>query len=129
MVDHTTIIYFIVDDSLKASGHIDDVRCELSDAEVITAALMAARYFSGNIEHSRATSCNSGSNSIPAISLTPGMLRTLTRSRYSAVCDSERKGLIWHSICCVKNSYCASRLSKLSCRRRVEKRMRLRFST
>ncbi len=53
MIDHTTIIYCIVDDLLKASGHTEDGRAELSDAEVITTALIAARYFGGNIEHSR----------------------------------------------------------------------------
>ncbi|HVF50687.1 MAG TPA: IS982 family transposase, partial [Pyrinomonadaceae bacterium] len=53
MIDHTTVIYCIIDDLLKASGHIEDVRAELSDAEVITTALVAARYFGGNIEHSR----------------------------------------------------------------------------
>ncbi len=53
MIDHTTVIYCIVDDLLKASGHTEDVRAVLTDAEVITAALIAARYFGGNIEHSR----------------------------------------------------------------------------
>ena len=53
MIDHTTIIYCIIDDLLKQSGHTEDVRCELSDAEVITTALVAARYFGGNLEHSR----------------------------------------------------------------------------
>jgi hypothetical protein len=53
VIDHTTVIYCIVDDLLKSTGHAEDVRCELSDAEVITAALIAARYFGGNVEHSR----------------------------------------------------------------------------
>lgn len=53
MIDHTTVIYCILDDLLKQSGHIGDVRCELSDAEVMTTALVAARYSGGNIEHSR----------------------------------------------------------------------------
>ena len=53
MIDHTTLIYCIIDDLLKQSGHTEDGRAEMSDAEVITAALVAARYFGGNIEHSR----------------------------------------------------------------------------
>lgn len=53
MIDHTTALYCIVDDLLKAIGHQDDARCEMSDSEVITAALVAAFNFGGNIERSR----------------------------------------------------------------------------
>ena len=53
MIDHTTALYCITADLLKATGHTDDVRCELTDAEVITTALVAALYFGGNIERSR----------------------------------------------------------------------------
>jgi hypothetical protein len=53
VIDHTTALYCIVDDLLKAIGHKDDCRCELTDAEVITAALVAAFNFGGNIERSR----------------------------------------------------------------------------
>lgn len=54
MIDHTTALYCIVDDLLKAVGHTDDCRRELTDAEVITAALVAALHFGGNVERSRA---------------------------------------------------------------------------
>jgi len=54
VIDHTTALYCIVDDLLKAVGHQDDVRCELSDSEVITVALVAAFNCGGNIERSRA---------------------------------------------------------------------------
>lgn len=53
MIDHTTALYCITDDLLKAIGHTDDARCELTDSEVITAALVAAFNFGGNIERSR----------------------------------------------------------------------------
>lgn len=53
MIDHTTALYCIVDDLLKAVGHREDARCEMTDAEVITAALVAAFDFGGNIERSR----------------------------------------------------------------------------
>ena len=33
MIDHTTALYCIVDDLLKAVGHEDDCRCELTDSE------------------------------------------------------------------------------------------------
>ncbi|MDF5733514.1 MAG: hypothetical protein PUP92_37445 [Rhizonema sp. PD38] len=45
-------IYAITDDLLTAIGHKDDIQCEMSDAEIITTALIAAIFFSGN--HSKA---------------------------------------------------------------------------
>ena len=53
MIDHTTELYCIIDDLLKATGHREDVRRTMSDAEVLTTALVAALYFGGNLEHSR----------------------------------------------------------------------------
>lgn len=53
MIDHTTALYCITDDLLKAVGHREDARSELTDAEVITTGLVAALYFGGNIERSR----------------------------------------------------------------------------
>lgn len=48
MLDEIIAIYAITDDLLKAIGHQDDCRAQLSDAEVITTALVAARFFGGN---------------------------------------------------------------------------------
>jgi hypothetical protein len=42
------------DDLLKAIGHREDCRRDMSDAEIITTALTAAMFFSGN--HSAACS-------------------------------------------------------------------------
>jgi hypothetical protein len=53
VIDHTTALYCIVDDLLKAVGHADNRRRELTDAEVITTALVAALHFGGNVERSR----------------------------------------------------------------------------
>jgi hypothetical protein len=53
MIDHTTALYCIIEDVLKAIGHRTDCHRELTDAEVITTAHVAAFYFGGNIEHSR----------------------------------------------------------------------------
>jgi IS5 family transposase len=53
VIDHTTALYCIVDDLLKAVGHKDDCRRAMTDAEVITTALVAALYFGGNVEHAR----------------------------------------------------------------------------
>ena len=48
MIYEIVAIYAIVEDLLKAIGHQEDCRIEMSDAEVITAALVAARFFNGN---------------------------------------------------------------------------------
>ena len=53
MIDHTTALYCIVDDLLKAVGHEDDRRRAMTDAEVLTTALVAAHCFGGNVEHAR----------------------------------------------------------------------------
>ena len=48
MLDEIVAIYAIVEDLLQAIGHQEDCRIQMSDAEVITAALVAARFFDGN---------------------------------------------------------------------------------
>jgi hypothetical protein len=48
MMTEITAIYAISDDLLKALGHTEDCRTQMSDAEVITTALVAARFFGGN---------------------------------------------------------------------------------
>lgn len=48
MLNEIIAIYAITDDLLKAMKHQDDCRTQLSDAEVITTALVAARFFGGN---------------------------------------------------------------------------------
>ncbi|MDF5715666.1 MAG: hypothetical protein PUP93_17725 [Rhizonema sp. NSF051] len=54
MVNEIITIYAIIDDLLKALGHHEDCRREMSDAEIITTAMIAAIFFSGN--HSMACS-------------------------------------------------------------------------
>ena len=53
MIDHTVALYCIVDDLLKAVGHQDDRRRAMTDAEVLTTALVAAHCCGGNVEHAR----------------------------------------------------------------------------
>ena len=50
MYDSTIAIYSFVDDLLKAMNHPEDVRQQVSDAQIITSAIVAARYFGGNFE-------------------------------------------------------------------------------
>ncbi|HTL88841.1 MAG TPA: hypothetical protein VL134_05520 [Leptolyngbya sp.] len=48
MLTETIALYAITDDLLKALGHQEDRRVQISDAEGITTALVAARFFGGN---------------------------------------------------------------------------------
>lgn len=41
-------VYCLCDDLLRAMGQRDDAQCQMSEAEVMTAALVAALYFGGN---------------------------------------------------------------------------------
>ena len=46
-------IYCICDDLLKGLKHCKDKERQMSDAEVMTTAIVAALFFSGNMEKSR----------------------------------------------------------------------------
>jgi hypothetical protein len=45
MINEIITIYAIINDLLKAIGHDEDNRCVMSDAEIITTALVAAMFF------------------------------------------------------------------------------------
>jgi hypothetical protein len=53
MCDHTLAIYCFIDDFLKAIRHTEDQRCQVTDPEVLTIAVVAMLYFGGNFEKSR----------------------------------------------------------------------------
>ena len=53
MEDETIAIYSIIEDILKAIGHYEDKRRDMSDAEVITTAIVSTMFFSGNYEKGR----------------------------------------------------------------------------
>ena len=72
MCDHTTAIYCFLDDFLKAMNHREDQRCQFSDAEVLTTAVIAMLYFGGNFEKSKSV--------LKELGL---MRRMLSRSRFS----------------------------------------------
>ena len=72
MCDSTLAIYCFIDDFLKASGHQEDIRVAVSDAEVITIAISAMLHFGGNFEKSRLILHELGF-----------MRRLLSRSRFS----------------------------------------------
>jgi Transposase DDE domain len=46
-------IYCICDDILKSLHHVEDKQRKMSDAEVLTTSIVAALFFSGNMERSR----------------------------------------------------------------------------
>jgi hypothetical protein len=46
-------VFCLVDDMLKAMQHYEDPQSEMSDAEVMTTAILAVLYFSGNYTHAR----------------------------------------------------------------------------
>ena len=56
MCDSTLAIYCFIDDFLKASGHREDIRTEVTDAEIITIALTAMLHFGGNAREKSAGS-------------------------------------------------------------------------
>ena len=54
MLNEIITVYAIADDLLRAIGHKEDSRRDMSDAEIITTALIAAMFFDGN--HAKACS-------------------------------------------------------------------------
>lgn len=48
MTDYVIAIYCFIDDFLKATGHKNHPLRQMTDAEIMTTALVASRYFSGN---------------------------------------------------------------------------------
>ncbi len=54
MDEQIVTIYCLCDDLLRAMHHVDDKQRQMSDAEVMTTALVATQYFGGNFEHARA---------------------------------------------------------------------------
>ena len=53
MDDQIVAIYCLCDDVLKALDHYEDPHCQMSDAEVMTTAVVAALHFHGNWERAR----------------------------------------------------------------------------
>ena len=51
MQTEITTIYVVCDDFLKAMNHCDDAKAGLTTAEVMTTALVSARFFKNCLEH------------------------------------------------------------------------------
>jgi hypothetical protein len=54
MDDHILAIYCVCHDFLKALQHREDRQQKMTDAEVMTTALVAMRFFGGHFEQARA---------------------------------------------------------------------------
>src|ERR1700759_826009 len=89
MYDRTLAIYCFVDDLLKAMQHAEDSRSQFSDSEVVTAAIVAMLFFSGNFERARYFLHSSGM-----------MPRMLSRSRFSRRLSrlTDLIGLLFHEL-------------------------------
>ena len=53
MDEEIVAIFCLCDDYLRSRRRREDAQRRMSDAEVMTTALVAARYFGGNVEHAR----------------------------------------------------------------------------
>ena len=53
MIDYTVAIYCFLDDYLKISAPKEDNRRKVNNAEILTTAILAARYFRGNFTIAR----------------------------------------------------------------------------
>ncbi|MBX0331746.1 IS982 family transposase [Pontibacter sp. HSC-14F20] len=49
MTEQTITIYCFIDDFFHATGRKDDAHCKITDAELLTTALLSARFFYGNL--------------------------------------------------------------------------------
>ncbi|PTX14906.1 hypothetical protein C8N40_1093 [Pontibacter mucosus] len=49
MTEQTITIYCFIDDFFHGIGRKDDAHCKINDDELLTTALLAARYFHGNL--------------------------------------------------------------------------------
>ena len=66
------VVFCLCDDMLKARQHVEDKQCQMTDAEVMTTAIVAMLYFRGNFRLASQYMCEHG--------YIPNML---SRSRYN----------------------------------------------
>lgn len=72
MIENVIAIYVFIDDIMIEIGHKEHVNRNTSDSEIITVALIAAKYFHGNIDHA-----------IGFVKSTKLMSRMLSKSRFN----------------------------------------------
>ena len=80
MIDKTIAIYVFIDDIMKEGGHKENINRNTSDSEIITTALIAAKYFHGHIDNAI--------NFVKQSGLMPTMLsKSLFNRRFHAIFD------------------------------------------
>jgi Transposase DDE domain len=72
MIENVIAIYVFIDDIMIEIGHKEPVNRNSSDSEIITVALIAAKYFHGNIDHA-----------INFVKSTKLMSKMLSKSRFN----------------------------------------------
>ncbi|MGA2407780.1 MAG: hypothetical protein ABSF81_13675 [Bacteroidales bacterium] len=72
MIEKFIAIYVFIDDIMIEIGHKEPVNHNSSDSELIAVALIAAKYFHGNIDHTISL--------VKSTNLLPGML---SKSRFN----------------------------------------------
>ena len=96
MNDKIIATFCLCDDLLKALHHPEDPQCQISDAEVMTIALVAALFFRGNHECARAMLKEQGY--IPHMLSKSRFSRRLHRMKELFVSLFELLGQIWKTL-------------------------------
>jgi len=89
-------IYCVCADVLRAMGHREDAQCAMSDAEVLTTAIVAALYFGGNFEKARALLA--APQYIPAMLGKSRFNRRLHRVDWLVLCCFETLAELWKTL-------------------------------
>ena len=58
-------VYSVIDDLLKAHGYVDDIRSTVSAAEILTVAVLAAKYFRNHHERALCIMAKLGDIELP----------------------------------------------------------------
>lgn len=96
MNNEIVAIYCLCDDILKAMNHSSDGQQQMSDAEVMTTAIVAAMYFCGNCEQARKQL--SAPNYIPKMLSKSRLNRRLHRVEPMLITVFEILGQVWKQL-------------------------------
>ncbi len=96
MDDRIIAIYCFCDDCLKALHHRQDPQCDMTDAEVLTTALVAAVFFRGNLEAAR--TCLRDEHWIPQMLSKSRLNRRLHRVRDLLLVLTRVLGETWKAL-------------------------------
>lgn len=90
------LVYCLSDDLLKWQHHRDDPQCQLSDAEVMTIAIVAALYFGGN--HALARLFLQEQGYIPRVISRSRLCRRLQRVKHYFLALFNLLGEVWKEL-------------------------------